>query len=781
MLKTDMEEVIRALGIFTEPGQVTELRAPKGGWKGRSTISGYYDQAHASDFAKDAAKIEAPGIYFMLNPVHPDLHSLRYNRVYEAGTGETTSDKDILRRRWFYVDCDPLRRTGISATDAEKAQAWAVALAVAEYTTGLGWPAPVIVDSGNGYHLYYRVELPAEDGGKISRILGRLNYLFGNGNEVNPASSTVKIDTSVANAARITKVPGTPARKGDDTPNRPHRLSHLLTVPDPIQIVPEALLEALAGQETAPKPVPSGTPSGKFLDLSSAGQFDVGQLLKRPLLSTGNPVEVAWVDDYNGGKRWTLDDCPHRPGDGRTYTILQFASGGVSSGCSHGTCIGNRNGKRNDWQAFKALFGIYPSDNAGGVFPEEAPEDPRDIDLWAGVDSITPAKASVPRLDCMRWSEMRGQPVPPVEYVWDPFLTRVAFGLIAGNSGHGKSILEVQIAVAIATGLPLFDFPVGAPGGVGIVALEDDHKALQRRISAAVDSYGSDFTEEHHRLLDANMRTLVRSKNPLAYLDPESLDMALAGLVEQIEQDMKTCEAPARLCIVDTLNAVHDGDENSAQETRPLVAAIFGLHARLGCSVYASHHLRKVGTARSAPPLTDRLDPDLVRGSGALVGAVRAVVQLGWIYPKEAAKVGLTPENSARRYAILALTKVNDGPPSPWLLLEHTANAGLWTPVPNGASILAKLRGAEAVEKAGNADLVLMAMHEAGTAGQPFDRKAAADRLFGDNKKPSSSLNTYLGRLAVDRLVTLDKKGLTEAGLKRVRELLDAEGDENVA
>jgi hypothetical protein len=299
------------------------------------------------------------------------------------------------------------------------------------------------------------------------------------------------------------------------------------------------------------------------------------------------------------------------------------------------------------------MKGDYPSDNYGGVFFEEAPPNiwPDDDDLiegQAGVDLIG-EKITANRLESLRWSAIRDQVVPKLKWHWEPYFPEIPFGALVSMPGHGKSILMVQIAVAVATGLSLFGFPTGEPGGVVIVALEDSKHTLHRRIKAAVEGYGIAFTEEHHQLLDANLRVLYRSENPLAYQSPEAHDMALTGLMDEIITEAGTITAPMAITFIDTFNSVHGGDENSAQQTRPIVAAIYALHTRLGCSVWVLHHLKKTGTARNAPPLVERMDPDLIRGSGAFLGAVRGGIQFGWIYPKEALKAGLEPDGAARR------------------------------------------------------------------------------------------------------------------------------------
>jgi hypothetical protein len=106
---------------------------------------------------------------------------------------------------------------GIPSTDAEKVDAWETIRAVRSYLDTEGWPAPVLADSGNGYHLLYRIDLPTDDCGLVQRVLQKLACRFD--------SDAVKIDQKVFNPSRICKLYGTLARKGDHTPERPHRRS----------------------------------------------------------------------------------------------------------------------------------------------------------------------------------------------------------------------------------------------------------------------------------------------------------------------------------------------------------------------------------------------------------------------------------------------------------------------------------------------------------------------------------------------------------------------------
>ena len=135
----------------------------------------------------------------------------------------SASDLDVEKRNWMLIDIDPQRPSGVSATDAEKEQARRVSLDICSHLTDRGWPQPIWVDSGNGYHLLYGVDLPRDDGGRIRTILALLAERFD--------TAAVKVDRSVHNPARICKLPGTLARKGAHTPDRPHRRAKILEGP----------------------------------------------------------------------------------------------------------------------------------------------------------------------------------------------------------------------------------------------------------------------------------------------------------------------------------------------------------------------------------------------------------------------------------------------------------------------------------------------------------------------------------------------------------------------
>lgn len=225
------------LGImFSGHGGMVEMRAVDVARHSTDTLhaeTGLYasDEIGLSRLARDARDVSprAMGVYCTLNPV-----------MTTVGSG-SASDAHVARRRWLLVDVDPGRPAGTSSTDAEKAAARGVADAILDWLRGRGWPGPILADSGNGYHLLYRVDLPNDDASRdlIRRLLEALAGRFN--------TPGIEVDTTVFNASRICKLYGTLARKGESTDERPHRASRILDVPEDLSVVSRELIAPACG------------------------------------------------------------------------------------------------------------------------------------------------------------------------------------------------------------------------------------------------------------------------------------------------------------------------------------------------------------------------------------------------------------------------------------------------------------------------------------------------------------------------------------------------------
>ncbi len=220
-------------------GDVAEIRVPKAGRDG--TISGYFDNFDTLVRSAMSLDGKGTGTYVTLNPVDPALLARSANKI-KTRADLTTSDLNILSRRWLLIDLDPNRAAGISRTDAEHEAALARSQTIADALTGQGWPEPVLTDSGNGGHILYRIDVPNDQAGAdlISMCLRAITNQY--------SDKDVSVDQTVYNAARIIKLYGTVARKGDNTPQRSHRVSRILQIPESLKIVPQDLLGKLASE-----------------------------------------------------------------------------------------------------------------------------------------------------------------------------------------------------------------------------------------------------------------------------------------------------------------------------------------------------------------------------------------------------------------------------------------------------------------------------------------------------------------------------------------------------
>jgi hypothetical protein len=313
----DVGEITQALQLISLGGLV-EIRIPKAGKF--QTVSGYFTDATIAEREVRQWDGKVPGIYFTLNPIAPELLGRAANRLITYAKS-TTSDQEVLRRTWLPIDIDPMRASGISSSDAEHQSAIEKAFRVQQFLIALGWPKPIVADSGNGAHLLFRVELP-NDNTSLELCKGVLEAIA-----LRFDDSSSSIDQTVGNASRIWKLYGTMACKGDELPERPHRQAHLLDIPDQIEPVSRELLDALAG------PLASEPIALSPLKIGTA--FDVTDWLDK------NKIKVTRHGPWNTGEKWVLEVCPFNSAhNDSAAVIVQFANGATAFRCHHNGCVG---------------------------------------------------------------------------------------------------------------------------------------------------------------------------------------------------------------------------------------------------------------------------------------------------------------------------------------------------------------------------------------------------------------------------------------------------------
>jgi hypothetical protein len=423
------EEIQRALTVLFPGTGVVELRA----LADYQTHSGYFDDpAKLAEKAEQISRLsDVHGVYLTLNEVNSALLSRRANRVkMKLGRKDaTTADADIVRRRWLPIDLDPVRPSGVSSTDEEHDAAIAKAKQIAGFLLTLGFPRPVLADSGNGAHLLYAIDLPNDDDatGLVRDCLATLDALF--------SDDTVTVDTANFNAARIWKLYGTMSRKGDNTPERPHRISAIIETPGTGETIEAETLLRLANLLPKEETKPAPKTGDKKIDLS------------RWLSEHG--ITVRSERPWQGGTLFVLDECPFSSAHKDGAFAIQFAGGAIYAGCHHNSCGG---GKQR-WAELRGMFEIKKTRRrrkAAKENPEKAA--PAPVSPRAGEDSPVAKKA----LDILRNGD-------PLEFILDTFTrdhvgdrivaeclimsvasqsvanTKGLHVSISGNSGKGKT------------------------------------------------------------------------------------------------------------------------------------------------------------------------------------------------------------------------------------------------------------------------------------------------------------------------------------------------------
>ena len=207
------------------------------------TKSSFYSPLNMANLCRDAFAVSrrATGCYFTINPLTVDLLSRRNGKLQFAKRDGLEKCENVIRRSMMYVDIDTITSiSDISASDEEKEKAKPTVQAVSEFLKSEGFPDPIQIDSGNGKQLWFKIDLPNDKASKllISKFLKALSDKF--------TCEFAKIDKSVIDASRITKIPGTYARKGENTPERPHRMAKPEVEPDTFECVPTELIQKIA-------------------------------------------------------------------------------------------------------------------------------------------------------------------------------------------------------------------------------------------------------------------------------------------------------------------------------------------------------------------------------------------------------------------------------------------------------------------------------------------------------------------------------------------------------
>ena len=313
---------------FKSGEELVEVRIVDNAYK--RTYSGYFTDVNT--LLNEIRKYDNCNIYFTLNAINPACYDREQHDRIVTKPKSTTSDNDIVGRDWILIEIDTKKPSDTNSTDEEKEMAKEVVNNVFKFLRDEGFEKPVVCDSGNGFHLLYKIAMKNsnENTTICKEFLQVLDMLFSNPN--------VEIDCTTHNASRVCKLYGTFSRKGSNTKKRPQRESKILRIPDEIKITPNEYFAKVAAM--LPKPE---QPSKS--NYYSNEKFDLEAFLNKHHIAVRNIVRTSSFTKY------ILDECPfnssHRAPDS---AIFEMSNGGLGFKCLHSSC------SQYTWKDFRLKF-----------------------------------------------------------------------------------------------------------------------------------------------------------------------------------------------------------------------------------------------------------------------------------------------------------------------------------------------------------------------------------------------------------------------------------------
>ncbi len=326
----EIRKIWQIIPVETDSPILLRAIEAKGSQIALPTQEGLFTATEFPDLAKrkrafelEAARLNGLGynVYAIMNPIRPDF-------ILGHGKGGSVGDDDIIARAVLLIDIDRADKAECPASDQEVQAIKFVAREIRAFLSDQGWPLPIRVFSGNGFHLYWGLDrLPNNEDVKFA-IRGLLQALAARFN-----TADARVDTAVFNSSRITKVPGTLARKGMESPTRNYQMARVLddfdlepvTQPQ-VRSVTSMLWPALKPKSLRVKAAPAqGEPdtprrrarlADKLMHISADCEYERYCQVVWAIMSTG------WPDAPNIARDWSMTS-PDRFTEGKLEKLLE--------------------------------------------------------------------------------------------------------------------------------------------------------------------------------------------------------------------------------------------------------------------------------------------------------------------------------------------------------------------------------------------------------------------------------------------------------------------------
>lgn len=267
-----------------------------------------------------------------------------------------------------------------------------------------------------------------------------------------------------------------------------------------------------------------------------------------------------------------------------------------------------------------------------------AAKEPRPQDTLSGPPASEPAPEPEGEIEpiplCSAFPIAEGS-IPPRDWITPGLLLKRNLAVLVAPPGSGKSLLTLQWAIMLATGMDWAGWRVRSAQKVLVINAEDDIDEMRRRLVASVQKMNVDQHDLAGRILLADSpETIV-----IAKADNRSKTVVRTPLLEQLVATIK--QNGIGVVIVDPFAETFEGDENSNSEVKWAGILWREVARRTGAAVMLVHHTKKYAGGMAG-------DADASRGGGALIGTARTMSTLFAMTADEADVMGIKPEDRVR-------------------------------------------------------------------------------------------------------------------------------------
>ena len=255
----------------------------------------------------------------------------------------------------------------------------------------------------------------------------------------------------------------------------------------------------------------------------------------------------------------------------------------------------------------------------------------------------------------------------PLEFVLPGMLSGTVGALVAPG-GVGKSMLSLEVAIAVSSGKDLanlWSFEKINTGKVLYLPAEDQKVVVMHRVKAMLAHMSLTTRKEMYDRLEVV---------PMVGKGCDLMSIEWQSSIEKAAENKK-------LIIFDTLNRYHSLEENNARQMSQLIKVLENIAENTRASILFLHHANKSSILNETGDTQQA-----IRGSSVLTDNVRWQGNLIKISNHDGSRLGI-PQEVRHNYVRLVVSKMNYGPtiPDRWL---KRVDGGVLVPVADRKSVV---------------------------------------------------------------------------------------------